>query len=129
MQIRSVGIDLGKTTFHLVALGASGKVLMKKKFTQKHLLAFTANMQIRETIPFYEWSSTTVRLFRTETQQNSSWPGAHDSTKGRIHCRRLVFSTKLALAVTRRTMHCQNQSAEAVSAGENRPMHSTRIIY
>ena len=24
MQIRSVGIDLGKTTFHLVALGASG---------------------------------------------------------------------------------------------------------
>jgi molecular chaperone DnaK (HSP70) len=31
MQIRSVGIDLGKTTFHLVALGASGKVLVKKK--------------------------------------------------------------------------------------------------
>ena len=37
MQIRSVGIDLGKTTFHLVALGASGKVLVKKKFTQKQL--------------------------------------------------------------------------------------------
>src|ERR1700744_5746644 len=45
MQIRSVGIDLGKTTFHLVALGASGKVLVKKKFRQKQLLAFTANMQ------------------------------------------------------------------------------------
>lgn len=45
MQIRSVGIDLGKTTFHLVALGASGKVLVKKKFTQRQLLAFTANMQ------------------------------------------------------------------------------------
>src|SRR5437868_14399094 len=45
MQIRSVGIDLGKTTFHLVALGASGKILVKKKFTQKQLLAFTANMQ------------------------------------------------------------------------------------
>jgi len=45
MQIRSVGIDLGKTTFHLVALGASGKVLVKRKFTQKQLLAFTANMQ------------------------------------------------------------------------------------
>ena len=26
MQIHSVGIDLGKTTFHLVALGAAGKV-------------------------------------------------------------------------------------------------------
>jgi len=27
MQIVSVGIDLGKTTFHLVALGVAGKVL------------------------------------------------------------------------------------------------------
>jgi len=45
MQIRSVGIDLGKTTFHLVALGTSGTVLVKKKFSQKQLLAFTANMQ------------------------------------------------------------------------------------
>ena len=45
MQIRSVGIDVGKTTFHLVALGASGKVLVKRKFTQKQLLAFTVNME------------------------------------------------------------------------------------
>jgi transposase len=45
MQIRSVGIDLGKTSFHLVALGDNGKVLLKKKFTQKQLIAFTANMQ------------------------------------------------------------------------------------
>jgi transposase len=44
MQIHSVGIDLGKTTFHLVALGAAGKVLVRKKFTQKQLLAYTANM-------------------------------------------------------------------------------------
>jgi hypothetical protein len=33
MQIRSVGIDLGQTTFHRVALGDNGKVLVKKKFT------------------------------------------------------------------------------------------------
>ena len=45
MQIHSVGIDLGKTTFHVVALGAAGKVLVRKKFTQKQLLAYTANMQ------------------------------------------------------------------------------------
>src|SRR5579863_7119951 len=45
MQIRSVGIDLGKTTFHLVALGDNGNVLLKKKFTQKQLITFTANMQ------------------------------------------------------------------------------------
>src|SRR6202789_3150372 len=45
MRIRSVGIDLGKTTFHLVALGDNCKVLLKKKFSQKQLIAFTANMQ------------------------------------------------------------------------------------
>ena len=31
MQIHSVGIDLGKTTFHLVALGAAGKVLVEEE--------------------------------------------------------------------------------------------------
>jgi transposase len=45
MQIHSVGIDLGKTTFHFVALGAAGKVLVRKKFTQKQLLIFTADMR------------------------------------------------------------------------------------
>ena len=45
MQIDSVGIDLDKTTFHLVALGAAGKVLVKRKFTQKQLLAYMANLQ------------------------------------------------------------------------------------
>lgn len=45
MQIHSVGIDLDKTT-HLVALGAAGKVLVRKKFTQKQLLAFTANTEV-----------------------------------------------------------------------------------
>src|SRR5271168_778579 len=45
MQIVSVGIDLGKTTFHLVALGVAGKVLVRKKFTQRQLLTYTVNMQ------------------------------------------------------------------------------------
>jgi Transposase len=45
MQIGSVGIDLGKTSFHVVALGDNGKVLLKKKFSQKQLITFTANLQ------------------------------------------------------------------------------------
>ena len=44
MQISSVGIDLGKTTFHLVLLGEAGKVLVRKKFNQRQLLTYTANM-------------------------------------------------------------------------------------
>lgn len=35
MQIQSIGVDLKKTTFHLMALGAADKLLVKNKFTQK----------------------------------------------------------------------------------------------
>jgi transposase len=44
MNITSVGIDLGKTTFHLVALDDQGKVVIRKKFSRKQLLAYTANL-------------------------------------------------------------------------------------
>ena len=44
MHIASIGIDLGKTTFHLVALGERSKVLVRKKFSRTHLLAHTANL-------------------------------------------------------------------------------------
>ncbi len=44
MHIASIGIDLGKTTFHLVALDDHGKIVIKKKFSRKQLLAYTANV-------------------------------------------------------------------------------------
>jgi transposase len=44
MHISSIGIDLGKTTFHLVALGENSKVVARKKFSRKQLLAYTANL-------------------------------------------------------------------------------------
>jgi len=44
MHIASIGIDLGKTTFHLVALGERNKVLLRKKFSRAQLLAYTANL-------------------------------------------------------------------------------------
>src|SRR5881394_577548 len=44
MNFASIGIDLGKTTFHLVALGERNKVLVRKKFSRAQLLAYTANL-------------------------------------------------------------------------------------
>ena len=44
MQIKSIGIDLGKTTFHLVALGSSSQVVVRKKFSRQQLLLYTANL-------------------------------------------------------------------------------------
>lgn len=46
MEIASIGIDLGKTTFHLVALNSQGKVVVRKKFSRKQLLAYTANLPL-----------------------------------------------------------------------------------
>jgi transposase len=45
MRIASIGIDLGKTTFHLVALDDHGKIVIKRKFSRPQLLAYTANLQ------------------------------------------------------------------------------------
>jgi transposase len=44
MQIKSVGIDLGKTTFHLIALGSRSQVVARKKFSRSQLLVYTANL-------------------------------------------------------------------------------------
>src|SRR4249920_277960 len=43
-QIKSIGIDLGKTTFHLVALGTRSQVVIRKKFSRSELLEYTANL-------------------------------------------------------------------------------------
>ena len=38
MHIASIGIDIGKTTFHLVALDEHGSIVLRKKFSRKQLL-------------------------------------------------------------------------------------------
>jgi hypothetical protein len=43
-QIRSIGIDLGKTTFHFVALGNRCQVVVRKKFSRQQLLNYTVNL-------------------------------------------------------------------------------------
>ena len=44
MSIASVGIDIGKLNFHLVALNEHGKVVATKKLSRKQLLSYTANL-------------------------------------------------------------------------------------
>jgi hypothetical protein len=47
MQLHTIGIDLGKTLFHLVGLNQRGEVVVRKKFSRKQLLHFTANRQVK----------------------------------------------------------------------------------
>jgi transposase len=36
MELHTIGIDLGKTVFHLVGLNLRGEVVVRKKFSRKH---------------------------------------------------------------------------------------------
>jgi transposase len=44
MSIRTVGIDLGKTVFHLIGMDESGKIVLRKRMSRSQLLAFMANV-------------------------------------------------------------------------------------
>ena len=47
MELHAIGIDLGKTVFHLVGLDSSGKVVVRKRCSRAQLLAYTANMRVQ----------------------------------------------------------------------------------
>ena len=45
MEIRTIGIDLGKTVFHFVGINAGGEVVVRKKGSRTQLLRFTSNIR------------------------------------------------------------------------------------
>jgi hypothetical protein len=47
MELHTIGIDLGKTVFHLVGLNLRGEVVVRKKFSRTQLLRFTANVHVK----------------------------------------------------------------------------------
>jgi hypothetical protein len=44
MKIHALGIDLGKTVFHLMGLDSYGQVVIRKRCSRRQVLAFTANI-------------------------------------------------------------------------------------
>jgi len=47
MKLQVLGIDLGKTVFHLVGVDSTGRVVIRKRCSRTQLLAFTANLQVQ----------------------------------------------------------------------------------
>jgi hypothetical protein len=45
MEISTLGIDLSKTTFHVIGLNTGGEIVLRRKFSRKQLLQFTSNRQ------------------------------------------------------------------------------------
>ncbi len=46
MTLCTLGIDLGKTTFHLVGLDEHGTIAAKKRVSRTQLLGFTASLPV-----------------------------------------------------------------------------------
>jgi transposase len=46
MELFTLGIDLGKTTFHLVGMNQRGEVVLRKRFSRSQLLHCTANLKV-----------------------------------------------------------------------------------
>src|SRR6204780_3334541 len=46
MELFTLGIDLGKTTFHVVGMNQRGEVILRKRFSRLQLLHFTANLKV-----------------------------------------------------------------------------------
>src|ERR1035441_5686505 len=46
MELHTIGIDLGKTVFHLVGLNLRGEAVVRKKLSRRQLLQFTANLKV-----------------------------------------------------------------------------------
>jgi transposase len=44
MQVKSIGIDLGKTALHLIARGDRSQVVIRQKLSRSQLLEYTANL-------------------------------------------------------------------------------------
>jgi hypothetical protein len=47
MEFDTIGIDLGKTVFHLVGLNRAGEVVVHRRLSRAQLLRFTGNLRVQ----------------------------------------------------------------------------------
>jgi hypothetical protein len=60
MEVHVIGIDPGRTVFHLVGLNPSGEVVVRKRFSRAQLLRFTGRDQNA-----LKWSRRSIDFQRT----------------------------------------------------------------
>jgi hypothetical protein len=58
MEISTIGIDLSKTTFHLIGLSPRGEIVLRKKLSRKQLLTH-AIKAIAHEIKIRRWPTFT----------------------------------------------------------------------
>jgi len=89
MELHTIGIDLGKTVFHLVGLNQRGEVVVRRKFSCKQLLHFTANRQVKLIRMEACWPGPCSPVFQSYLEPRRDHPGHHRSS-----CCSFPLSTK-----------------------------------
>jgi transposase len=73
MKIASIGIDIDKTTFHPVALDEHGSIVIRRKFSRKALLVYTAKLA-NSLIGMEGGAHCLARLLRDQGHQVRLYP-------------------------------------------------------
>jgi transposase len=82
MDLHTIGIDLGKTVFHLVGLNLRGEVVVRKKFSRTQLLRFTANVHVELMDPQPYPNGRFARVHDPEGNPIELWQPKVPDTKG-----------------------------------------------
>jgi transposase len=105
MEIRTIGIDLGKTVFHLVGLNARGAVAVRKKCSRTQLLRFTS--KLRECLIGMEACGGSHFLGRALREQGHDvrlMPAQYVKPYVKTNKNNYIDAEAIAEAVTRPTM-------------------------
>jgi transposase len=105
MELHTIGIDLGKTVFHLVGLNLRGEVVVRKKFSRRQLLQFTANLSV-DLIGMEACGGAHFlgRALRDQGHEVRLMPAQYVKTNKNDY----IDAEAIAEAVTRPTMRGQN---------------------
>src|ERR1700751_283728 len=105
MEIRTIGIDLGKTVFHLVGVNVRGEVVGRKKGSRLQLLRFTLN--VRECLIGIEAGGGSHFLGRVRREQGHDvrlMPAQYFKPYVKTNKNDYIDAEAMAEAVTRPTM-------------------------
>src|SRR4030081_3494235 len=105
MELNTIGIDLGKTVFHMVGLDLHGGVVVRKKFSRKQLLYFTANLKV-ELIGMEACGGSHFlgRALREQGHEARLIPAQYVKPYGKTNKSDFIDAEAIAEAVARPTM-------------------------
>ena len=105
MKITPIGIDIGKTTFHMVGLDLHGSIVIRRKFSRKALLPYTANLPSSLIgIEACGGAHCLARVLREQGHQSRLIPGQFVKPYRKSNKNDYLDAEAIAEAVTRQNM-------------------------